>query len=126
MSKRLWLGIGWPSLVLNLFFGLAILFPKYFTVPAWLVLKLLLILLLIIYHFYLHSIYMGLQKSVYKYSSHSLRVINEIATLLLFGIVFLGVMKVLVNLTYFYIGMIILALLLYAGILIYKRKRTEK
>lgn len=123
MSKRLWFAIGWPSLVLNLIFGLGIL-HKYFTfMPAWLIVKLAFIVLLIVYHHILHFTYKGLQRDVYKYSSQNLRIINEVSTLFLFGIVILGTMKATVDFTWFSLGMALLVVLLYAGIVAYRKKR---
>ena len=125
MSKRLWKGIAWPSMILNLFFGLGILHPYFSSMPAWLIVKLTLIVLLIGYHHVLHFAFKGLQKDNYKYSSDQLRMINEIATVFLFGIVILGVMKGIVNFTYFMTGMIVLVVLLYVGIVMYRRTRKK-
>lgn len=125
LTKRLWYAIAWPSLVLNLIFGLGILFPKYTSMPVWLIVKLVLIAGLIGYHHLLHFTFKGLQNDVYKYTSHQLRVINEVATFFLFAIVFLGTMKTLVNFTYYAIGMGVLLVLLYGGILLYRKKRVK-
>jgi len=125
MSKRLWFGIAWPSLVLNVIFGLGILHPYFATWPAWLVVKLVIIAALIGYHHLLHFTFKGLQQDHYKYSSHQLRVINEVATLFLFAIVFLGILKNSVNFVYYAIGMIILVILLYGGVMLYRNKRNK-
>ncbi len=125
MSLRLWKGIAWPSLVLNLIFGIGILHPYFSSMPNWLIVKIGFIVLLIGYHHVLHFAYKGLQNDVYKYSSDQLRMINEIATIFLFGIVILGVMKALVNFTYFSIGMAVLVILLYTGIVLYRKKRKQ-
>lgn len=125
MAKRLWLAIGWPSLALNFIFGMGILHPYFANMPAWLIVKLALVVLLVGYHHLLHFTYKGLQNNVYKYSSKKLRVINEIATIFLFGIVFLGVLKSTVNFTYYIGGMAVLVLILYAGIFFYRRKRMK-
>jgi len=125
MSKRLWLGIAWPSLILNLIFGLGILHPYFANMPMWLIVKLVLIVLLVGYHHMLHFTYKALQKDMYRYRSHQLRVINEVATFFLFSIVFLGVLKAMVNWTYFSVGMIVLIALLYLGIVLYRKKRNK-
>ncbi len=125
MSKRLWKGIAWPSLILNLLFGLGILQPYFLFMPPWLIVKLVFIGLLIGYHHVLHFAFKGLQKDHYKYSSDQMRMINEIATVFLFGIVILGVMKGIVNFTYFTTGMIGLIILLYVGIVMYRRSRKK-
>ncbi len=123
MSKRLWKGIAWPSFILNLVFGLGILHPYFSSMPMWLIVKLILIALLIGYHHLLHFTFKALQKDIYRYSSDKLRAINEVATFFLFAIVFLGVMKTLINFTYFSVGMIVLIVLLYVGVVMYKKKR---
>jgi len=124
-SKRLWFFIGWPSLVLTLIFGLGILHPYFGIWPMWLNVKLALIALLIGYHHFIHFTYKALQKSIYKYSSIQLRYINEVATLLLFGIVFLGVLKTATN--FFHWGLILLGLTIFLvwGIQAYKRRRQK-
>jgi len=125
MAKRLWKIIAWPSLILNLIFGLGILHPYFSYMPAWLIIKLILIALLVAYHYVLHLAYKGLQNNIYRYSSQRLRALNEVSAFFLFAIVFLGVMKAMINFTYYSIGMVVLLALLYLGIIMYKRKRKK-
>jgi protoporphyrinogen IX oxidase len=124
MSKRLSLIIGWPSAILSLIFGSAILFiiPDLLE-QKWFQIKLGLVAGLFIYHFILHFKYKELQKDIYKYSSAKLRILNEVSTIFLFTIIFLVIYKSLFNLTYFVIGAFILMLLLYLGIILYKKRR---
>lgn len=87
-------------------------------------LKLGFVVLLVLYHLISHRIYTQLQNDVFKYSSTQLRIWNEVATLLLFAIVFLIVYKSLD----FYkgiIGFILLAVLLMLGIKLYKKQRKD-
>lgn len=121
MSKRLWFIIGWPSAILALIFGSAML-HNVISQP-WFHLKLAFVVLLFVYHHVLHFRFKELQKDIYKYSSIKLRILNEVATLFLFAIVFLAIYKSLYNLTYFAIGMVALSALLYLGIVMYKKKR---
>jgi putative membrane protein len=121
MSKRLWLIIGWPSAILALIFGSGMLHTV--LSQPWFHLKLGLVVLLYVYHHILHFRYKELQKGVYKYSSTQLRILNEVATLFLFAIVFLAIYKNLYNITYYTLGMVGLTILLYVGIVMYKRKR---
>jgi len=121
MSKRLWFIIGWPSAILALIFGGGIL-HNVISQP-WFQIKLILVVGLFIYHHILHFRYKELQKDIYKYSSQKLRILNEVSTLFLFSIVFLAIYKSLFNLTYFAIGMLVLTVLLYVGIIAYKKKR---
>jgi putative membrane protein len=124
-SKRLWLFIGWPSLILNLIFGLGILHPYFGVWPNWLVVKLALIAGLIGYHHFIHFTYKALQKDIYKYSSIQLRYINEIATLFLFGIIFLGVLQTATDFRQWGGMLVVLTVLLVWGIQAYKNKRKK-
>src|SRR5215471_153249 len=73
MMKRLWFGITWPSAILTLIFGLAVMiyggWDKLLLQPSgqWLLVKLGFVVLLYVYHFTLHAIYKQEMKDVYKY-----------------------------------------------------------
>ncbi|MEM7549044.1 MAG: CopD family protein [Bacteroidota bacterium] len=125
-SRRLWKLIGWPSLVLTIVFGLGILHPWFKIMPMWLIVKLGLIAGLVVYHYFLNSVYKALQKDDYKYSGMQLRMINEIATLFLFGIVILGVLKGAVSFLTWGIILLVLTVLMYWGIKAYKKKRESE
>src|SRR5688572_29707628 len=56
MIRRLWFGITWPSCLLTLVFGTWMWYLLDAT-PAWLLIKFAFVLLLLAYHFSLHSIY---------------------------------------------------------------------
>lgn len=125
-SRRLWKLIGWPSLVLTLVFGIGILHPWFSLMPTWLVVKLILIVGLVGYHHFLHFTYKDLQNDTYKYSGLQLRMINEIATLFLFGIVILGVLKSAISFSVLAIIIVVLSALMVWGIFAYKRKREKE
>lgn len=124
ITKLLWYIISWPSAVLTLIFGLSMLqaYPGW---PTWLLVKLGLVLLLYVYHFYCHSIFKKLQKGQYPMTSGQLRIWNEVATLLLVSIVFLVVLKSAMDMTYGIIGLIIFAGVLMLGMKLYKKLRTK-
>jgi putative membrane protein len=65
-------------------------------------------------------------KGIFKRTSTQLRLWNEVATILLFAIVFLAVLKDAVNWIYGLIGLVVLSVLLMIGVKIYKRIRTKK
>ena len=90
MSKRLWYIITWPSAVLAGVFAvwMLVLEPSYLTM-IWMHVKLSFVFVLYFYHIGCQKIFNQLQKDVIKYSSFKLRIWNEIATLLLFAIVFI-------------------------------------
>lgn len=126
MQKRLWYIITWPSMIITVVVASTLLFVKgeYFAVQPFMLLKLGFVFLLILYHLGCQRIYAQLQKDKVKYSSMQLRIWNEVATLLLFVIVFLIVYQTLD----FYkgiIGFFILGILLTVGIKWYKKVRKE-
>lgn len=98
--------------------------PFYLT-DAWMQVKLGFVLLLIIYHLKCHSIFKNLQKDVVKQTSNWMRMFNEGATLLLFAIVFLVVLKNAVNWIYGVIGIILFGIILMLGYKFYKRMRER-
>ncbi len=127
MSKRLWLGITWPSAILTLILGVTMLMLQ----PAWLSMsfmhiKLSFVVLLYVYHFICHRIYKNLQAGHNKYTSQQLRVWNEVATFLLIAITFLIVVKNQMSWLWGSIGLIIFAVLLMLGVRIYKKIREQK
>jgi protoporphyrinogen IX oxidase len=125
MSKRLWLGITWPSAILTLIFG-AWMFILYDALPDWLVIKLVFVLLLYLYHFSLHHIYRQQMKGLFRYSSQGLRLWNEVATVFLIAIVMLVVVKQKMSLVWGLVGLFLLVVLLMGAIRIYKLIREKK
>ncbi len=127
MAKRLWYIISWPSMLLAIGFAiwLLVLRPFYIT-DAWMQVKLGFVILLIFYHIKCHIIFKQLQEDVVKHSSNFMRLFNEGATLLLFAIVFLVVMKNAINWIYGVVGIILFGVLLMLGYKVYKRIREGK
>lgn len=127
MAKRLWYIITWPSMILATGFAiwLVILRPFYMT-DAWMQVKLGFVVLLIIYHIKSHVIFKDLQRDKVKYSSNFMRIFNEGATIILFAVVFLVILKNAVNWIYGTVGIILFAVLLMLGIRLYKRIRENK
>src|SRR6516165_10568849 len=56
MIRRLWLGITWPSAILTLIFG-SWMWCLLGSLPEWLTIKLIFVVVLYLYHLSLHSIY---------------------------------------------------------------------
>ncbi len=125
MTKRLWLGITWPSAILTLIFGvwIAVLLGG---IPQWLWIKLGFVSVLYIYHFTLHIIYAQQQKGIFRYTSQQLRIWNEIATILLVAIVMIVTVKQSISLVWGIVGLILFILILLAAIRIYKILRIKK
>ena len=126
MSKRLWFIITWPSAVLAIFFAiwLLILMPAFLQQP-WMHIKLSFVVLLVLYHLKTHQIFKQLQRNEVKYTSKFMRIWNEGATVLLFAIVFLVILKGTFNWIFGVIGIIVLGVLLMLGIKLYKTIRSK-
>ncbi|MBT8179154.1 MAG: CopD family protein [Eudoraea sp.] len=126
MTKRLWNIITWPSAVLCTLFAvcLLIMMPGWLAQP-WMHVKLGFVLLLFAYHLKTHQIYRQLQRDENRYTSNYMRIWNEGATLILFAVIFLVVLKNAVNWIYGLLGLVLLAVLLMLGIRLYKRIREK-
>ncbi|WP_282074810.1 CopD family protein [Maribacter aquivivus] len=126
MTKRLWYIITWPSSILATFFAiwLLIIYPGWLSQP-WMHVKLGFVLLLILYHLKNHQIFKKFQKDEINYTSNYMRMWNEGATLILFAIVFLVILKHTFNWIFGVIGIVVLGILLMLGIKLYKRIRNK-
>ena len=95
MEKKLFYYIMTPAMILSWFFGLILIHEIGFNQLAnlWLQLKLLFVILLTIYHFYLGSLLTKFKSDLNEKTSKFYRFINEIPTLLLILIVFIVIFK---------------------------------
>ena len=95
MMKRLWFGITWPSAILTLILGIAVMlqggWDKILFIPAgkWLLIKLVFVFFLYVYHFTLNKIFYDQMRGNFKYSSMQLRLWNEVATIFLIAFIYL-------------------------------------
>ena len=126
MSRRLWYIITWPSAILAIIFAiwLLILMPSWL-LQSWMHLKLTFVALLIVYHLKTHRIFLKLQKNKIDYSEMFLRIWNEGATLLLFAIVFLAILKDGLHWIGVTLGILGLGVILFLGIRLYKKIRKD-
>lgn len=126
MARRLWYIITWPSAILATTFAvwLLILMPSWLS-QSWMLIKLGFVLLLILYHFKTHQMFLQLQKDVINYSSSFMRLWNEGATLFLFAIVFLAILKSSIHWVFAFGGIIGLIVFLALGIKLYKKYRSK-
>ena len=95
MEKKLFYYIMAPAMILSWIFGLILIFTLGFSVfnELWIQLKLIFVILLTIYHFYLGKCVSGFAINQNNNSSKFYRIINEIPTILLIIIVFIVVFK---------------------------------
>lgn len=126
MEWRLWYIIGWPSMILALIFGVWMLYliPGYLAM-GFMHVKLGLVGLLVVYHFYCHSKFKQLQAGLVVATSTSFRFLNEVATLLLIAIVFVIVLKSTIDWIWGVVGIMGVAVLLMFAIRAYKKRREK-
>ena len=127
MSKRLWYIITWPSAILASVFAFWMLIknPSYLSEP-WMHVKLTFVLALYFYHYTCQRIYKQLQNDIVKYSALQLRIWNEVATIILFAVVFLVTLKSAINWIWGVVGIILFGIILMLGIRLYKKIREKK
>ena len=95
MERRLFIYIMNPAMILSWIFGFFLIyligFENFNTL--WLKLKLLLVILLTIYHFFLFYCLKKFTEDINSYSSRFYRIMNEIPTILLILIILIVVFK---------------------------------
>ena len=123
MSRRLWFGITWPAMILTLGCGAWLLYQYRLWGEPWVHVKLTMIALLVAYHLITHVVFKQLKEQRCQWSSKSLRIWNEVATLLLVGIVFVAVFKQGLDALYASLGFFLFGILLMVGIKVYGKIR---
>jgi putative membrane protein len=127
MQRKLFNIITTPAMVLTLIAGIVMVFiqPSWLN-QSWLQVKLGFVLGLIVYHFICQNMMQQLRKGIFKYTSTQLRIWNEVATILLFAIVFLAVLKNGVDWIYGVIGLLVFSMIIMSAVKIYKYYRLKK
>lgn len=94
MQKRLWNVITTPAFIIMVVMGANMLYKSPGLLNAgWMQFKLGCILILFAYHFWCWKTIKEFQKGIFKYTSVQLRMMNEVATIILFAVVFAVVQK---------------------------------
>ena len=95
MEKKLFFYIMTPAMTLSWIFGLILIHEIGFQQLSqkWMILKLIFVISLTLYHFYLGSVLGQFKLDMNKHSSKYYRYINEIPTLLLILIIFIVIFK---------------------------------
>ncbi len=129
MTARLWYIITWPSAIITSVFAFwMLLFTDagaiWLTQP-WMHVKLVFVFLLYLYHYKCHRIFNELQQDKVRYSTGFMRLWNEGATIILFSVVFLVILKNEVNWIFGVIGIIVFSIILMLGYKFYKRFRER-
>ena len=95
MERKLYFYIMTPAMILSWLFGLILISSLGFDIlfTTWIKLKLLFVILLTLYHFYLSKLLNDFKLDQNTRSSKFFRIINEVPTILLILIVFIVVFK---------------------------------
>ncbi|MDB5025910.1 MAG: hemJ [Mucilaginibacter sp.] len=127
MERRLWNVITVPSMFLAVAAGIAMLYliPAWLRQP-WLHIKLCFVAGLLIYHFICQNKIKQMRSGLFTWTSTQLRIWNEVATILLFAIVFLAVVKTGISWVYGSVGIVVFSVVVMSGVKIYKSYRTRK
>ncbi len=125
-EKLLFNAIMVPAMWLTLLSGSTLLYltPDWLQ-QGWMHLKLLFVLCLLFYHLYSRKILFELRSGLFRWSSVKLRLWNELATVLLFAIVFLVVLKNTIDWIWGVLGVIAFAVLIMTAVRVINRK-TQK
>ncbi len=126
MTHRLWYIITFPSAVLATIFGVWMLIenPTLLQMP-WMHVKLLFVVFLWLYHFKCQQFVNQIQNKNLVKTSSFFRIWNEGATMILFSVVFLVILKSAINWIFGVVGIFVLALLLTLGFKFYKKMREK-
>ncbi|MDB4655486.1 CopD family protein [Flavobacteriales bacterium] len=127
MEWRLWYIITWPAAILTLVFGtwMIVYTPGYLAMP-WMHVKLSMVGGLYLYQLYCHKIFRKFQNDEEIWGSFKLRIWNEVATLFLFAIVFVVVLKNAVSWIIGLGSLIMLAIVMMGAIKLYGKARSKK
>ena len=127
MERKLWFIIAVPSMLLTITAGIIMLILQpVWLQQGWMHIKLTFVVLLGVYHHICQNKIKQMAGGVFKWTSTQLRLWNELATIFLFAIVFLVVLKNSLSWIFGVVGLIALAVILMIAVKIYKRYRTKK
>ena len=95
MEKKLYFYIMTPAMILSWLFGLLLIHSIGFQQlgQTWMLLKLLFVVILTLYHFYLGKLLGQFNADINQHSHKFYRYINEIPTIILIIVVFLAIFK---------------------------------
>jgi putative membrane protein len=129
MQKILFNAIMIPAMWLTILSGITMVYLVWwesFEVHKWLQLKLGFVVGLIVYHFFCRKLILELRQDKYRFTGFQLRLFNEIATIFLFAIVFLVVLKNAVDWIWGIVGLVIFAVVIMSAVRIVKTIREKK
>ncbi|ADX68187.1 MULTISPECIES: CopD family protein [Weeksella] len=118
MEKRLWNVITVPAFIILVVMGLNMLYKHPGLMNTlWMKFKLIMVVLLFIYHYWCWKTLREIQNNIFRYTSVRLRMMNEVATIILFAVVFAVIQKtdfaknwVWAVISFFGVGILIMAI----------------
>lgn len=125
MESRLMNIIGTPAMVLTIITGSTMIYLQPFILQDWMYIKLSFVAGLIIYHIVCLSIMKKMKSGQLVMTSTSLRLWNELATLFLIAIVFLVVVRGLMDTLWGALILVGIGVLLFIAVKIYKLSRKD-
>jgi putative membrane protein len=127
IERRLWNIIATPAMIMTLVAGIIMVFlDNSLLQQNWLMVKLCFVVGLVGYHLICTNMIQQMRNGVFKWTSFQLRLWNEVATIFLFAIVFLAVLKSAVDWIYGMLGLIAFAMIIMSAVKIYKNYRVKK
>jgi len=126
MERKLWWIITTPAMYLTVGAGLMMLYINpAFLQTGWMHVKLAFVLGLVGYHFVCQRVMFNLRAETNTWTSMHLRLWNELATVLLFAIVFVVVLKSAINWIYGVAGLLLMGVMLMVAVKLYKKIRER-
>ncbi len=125
-EKLLYNAIMMPAMILALASGSYMVYLNDTLLSEnWLLLKLLFVSFVIVYHFLCKKIMQEFKGNIFRFTSFQLRLWNEVATILLFAIVFIVVLKNTIDWLWGVLGLIIFAFTIMLAVKIIKKLREK-
>ena len=128
MQKILFNAIMVPAMWLTVISGATMVWWTWwdsFASHGWLHLKLGFVVGLIIYHFFCRKLILELRQNKFRFTGFQLRLFNEIATIFLFAITFLVVLKNSVDWIWGIVGLVVFAVVIMSAVRIVKSIRDK-
>lgn len=129
MERILFNAIMVPAMWLTVLSGAGLVYWTWwdtFAAHGWLHLKLAFVAGLLVYHFFCRKLIFELRADKFRFTSLQLRLYNEVATIFLFAIVFLVVLKNTLDWIWGVVGLIAFAVLIMMAVRIVKTIREKK
>ena len=127
MQWRVYKIISTPAMVITWFFGLSMLLVNPTILDqTWIKIKLVLLVLMVIYHFYCRAIIVKQEKCEDSRNSFNYRLLNELPTLFLVAIVLLAVVRDFLNFLKLFGGVLAFGIILFVFAKMYKKNRENK